>query len=334
MKKIISLLMIAALLLAFSGCTKGGNSSDISTGGGEGKKFSANVLVVKGPSGIGMTPLMEKAAKGEAQLNYSFGAVAANDEIVAKIMSKEADIAAVATNLAAILYKKTNGGIKVLAVSTLGAMSIVAKGVEIESIEDLRGKTVYSIGQGANPEYILKYILSKNGLTAGVDVDVQFLSQSEELVTTVITGDTAIVFAPEPVATTITVKDSAAKIALDMNKEWNKVSDTGLVMGCVIVRSDYVNQNPKAVETFLKEYEESIKGANSDVDATAALCEKFEIIPAAAIAKKAIPNCNLVFQKGKEMKKEMSAYLTILFGYSPASVGGELPDDAFYYEKK
>lgn len=339
MKKLVSIVLTLMLVASLAACgTSGGSSGASSEKPSESVAASdtkldvtANVFAIKGPSGVGMVPLMEKAEKGEANLNYNFGIVAGNEEIVAKITSKEADIAAVASNLAATLYKKTNGGITVIAVSTLGVLNIVTKGEEINSIADLKDKTVYSIGQGANPEYILNYVLTKNGLTAGKDVNVEFLSQNEELVTKVVTSEKAIVFAPEPVATTITIKDSASKISLSINDEWGKISDTDLVMGCVIARKEFVENNPKAVEVFLKEYEQSVKTASTDISGTAKLCEKYEIIASAAIAQKAIPNCNLVFKSGKQMKTDLSGYLNILFGYSPASVGGEMPGDAFYY---
>lgn len=337
MKKLISILLAAAMLFALSACSTGGESSSApakTESKLEKLDVKANVYAINGPTGMGMVSLMKKANSGEANLDYSFNLVGANDEIVAKIVNGEADIAAVATNLASTLYKKTNGKISVLAINTLGVLCVVAKGEEISSIADLKGKTITTIGQGANPEYITNYVLQKNGLTPGTDVTVNFVSQPSELVTTVATNEKAIVIAPQPVATTITVKDQAAKIVLDINDEWDKVSDTDLVMGCIIARNDYIEQNPEAIKVFLNEYKESVKAVNGDPDSAAALCEEYNIVTPAAIAKKALPYCNIVYQDGKELKTNLSAYLKFLFDASPASIGGALPDDAFYYEAK
>ena len=335
MKKILSLVMALALVLSFSGCNSNTDteSSAPSVVSEVNQKLdvACNVYALNGPTGIGLAPLAEKAENGEGSLNYTINNVGANDEIVAKIVNGEADIAAVATNLASTLYKKTNGGIKVLAINTLGVLNIVTKGEEISSIADLKGKTVYSTGQGANPEYIFKYILSENGLTVGQDVTVEFVSEPTELVTKVVGSESAIVLAPQPVATTITVKDQSAKIAININDEWDKVSDSKLVMGCIIVRNEYIDANPDAVEAFLKDYEESVKTVNTDVDSAAALCEKYGIVASAAIAKKAIPFCNIVFEDGKDLKTDLSAYLEFLYNANPQSVGGQLPDDSFYY---
>ena len=253
---------------------------------------------------------------------------------MAKLTNGEADIAAVATNLASTLYQKTEGGVSVLAANTLGVLCLVTKGEEITDIKALKGKTVYATGQGANPEYIINYIFEKNGLTVGTDVTVNFVSQPTELVTAFAQNEKIIAVAPQPVATTLTVKDQNAVIALDMNKEWDKVSDTQLVMGCIVARKGYIEENPDAVKIFLEEYAESVKEVNSDTDTAAALCEKYGIVASAAIAKKAIPLCNIVFEDGAKLKTDLSAYLKFLFDANPKSVGGALPDDNFYYEAK
>ncbi len=332
MKKIVSILLALLLVLGLTACgTTSANSEPEKI---EKLDVTANVFAIKGPTGVGVAPLMEKAEKNEAALNYKFNLVGSNEEIVAKIANKEADIAAVATNLASTLYNKTNGGVSVLAINTLGVLSVISKGEEIKSIADLKGKTILTTGQGANPEYIIKHILEKNDLKVGEDVTLNFVTQPTELVAYVTMSDKAIVIAPQPVATNITLKDKNAKIVLDISKEWDKVSDTELVMGCVIARNEFIKENPEAIKAFLKDYEASINAVNSDVDAAAALCEKYEIVSPAAAAKKAIPYCNIAFQDGKELKTNLSAYLNFLFERSAQSVGGALPKDDFYYEAK
>lgn len=340
MKKVISLLLAAALLFALSACgketSKDESSAPAATVSEEYKKLDikCNIFGLNGPTGMGLAPLMKKAEEKTGLLDYSISNVGSNDEIVAKLTNGEADIAAVATNLASTLYQKTNGGIKVLAVNTLGVLTLVSKGEEVASVADLKGKTVYSTGKGANPEYIINYILEKNGLKAGEDVTLEFVDQPTELVTKFVTGEKVIAIAPQPVATTITVKDTAAKAVLDLNAEWEKVSDTKLVMGCIVARSEYADKNPDAIKAFMKDYEDSVKAVNSDPDTAAELCANYGIVAAAPIAKKALPYCNIVFESGKEMKTDLSAYLGFLYEKNPASVGGKLPEDAFYYNAK
>ena len=333
MKKIISILLTLLLVFSLAACGNAENESSIPEEPSVNlAEIECDVFAIKGPTGIGLAPLMKKVDEGKGKLDYNIKLVGANDEIVSKFASTEAEIAAVATNIAAMLNTTTASGVTVLAVNTLGVLSLVAKGEEITSIADLKGKTIYTTGQGANPEYIANFILSENGLKVGEDVKLEFVNEPTELVAKVVANEKAIVIAPQPVATAITVKDQNAKIIFDLNDEWDKVSDTELVMGCVIVRNEFLQDYPEAVVQFMKDYKESIEAVNKDVDTAAALCESYGIVTPAAIAKKAIPHCNIVFQDGKEMKANLSAYLKFLFDRNPRSIGGKLPTDNFYYE--
>lgn len=321
MKKVISILMTVCLIFSFAAC-----KSKINL-----KEVSCNIYGISGPTGVGLANLMQKAEDKDGALNYNIALAANNDEIVAKIKNGEADIAAVATNLASTLYNATNGGVQVLAVNTLGVLNIVTKGYDIDSIDDLKGLTIYSTGQGANPEYIISNILENNGLTVGKDVKIEFVNQPQELVVKMKQNEKAIVVAPQPVATNITANVEGAKIVININDEWNKLHAEALTMGCIIVRKEYADANPEAVKAFLKEYKESIEKTNSDLEGTAALCEKYKIIAPAAVAAKAIPLCNIVYQDGKTMKANLSAYLDFLFRENAKSIGFNLPADDFYY---
>ncbi|MBO5321025.1 MAG: ABC transporter substrate-binding protein [Clostridia bacterium] len=331
MKKILALLLTLMLTLGLTACGQTDNNSSVASETPE--LVKANVYVLSGPTGIGAANLKDKADKDKTEGDYNVTVVAQPDEIVAKISNKEADIAAIATNLAAKLYNKTEGNITVLAVNTLGVLNVVTpKGIEITSLEDLKGKKVYTTGQGSNPEYIINYLLEKNGIKD--DVTLEFKAEGTELLSVWATDPSAIIISPQPVATTLTIQNEGAKIAIDLTKEWEKVDNkSALMMGCVVVRNEFLKDNKETVDKFLEEYKASIEAANNDIDTTATLCETYGIIPKAPIAKKAIPNCNLTFVSGSEMKTKLSGYLQVLFDADKTAVGGKLPADGFYYEK-
>lgn len=322
MKKLLCIVLTLVLVLSFASCGKAVDET------GE-----MNVYVLSGPTGIGALNLWEKAELGETKNTYNFTLTGANEEIVSAVSKGEADIAAVATNLASTLYNKTEGGVTVLAVNTGGVLYMLSNGEEINSIADLKGKTIYAPGQSANPEYILRYVLKGNGLDAEKDVTINFVAEGSELLTVWANDSDAIIMAPQPVATNLKMKNENAKTLFDMSEEWGKISgeESKLYMGCVIVRNEYLKENKGVVDTFLKEYKESIEKAISDVEGTAALCEKRGIIPKAAIAKQAIPYCGLTFVDGKELKDGLSGYLKVMYDANPKSVGGKLPEDNFYY---
>ena len=335
MKKLMAILTVALLLLSFAarGKQPAADTTTTTTTAAPAEKTKINVCGIKGPTGVGFANLWKAQEDGTAQNDYTFSLVSVPADAGNRVVTGEADIAAVPTNLAAALYKKTGGKVQILAVNTLGVLHIMENGDTVKTIADLKGKTVYSTGEGANPEYILRYLLKANGLDPDKDVTLKFVAENDELATLMVSGKARIAMVPEPVATTIRVKNNTVRMALDVTAEWNKQDAGALMMGCVIVNREFAEKNPQAITAFLKEYETSLNTAKSDVDGTAALCEKYEIIPKAAVAKQAIPNCNLTFVAGEEMQKQITGYFKVLFDANPSSVGGTIPDDGFYYKK-
>ena len=333
-RAIVSLLLALTLALSLTAC--GGQANSEPEQPETQEELTAaeiNLYVLSGPTGIGAMNLWAASDAGETKNTYHITMPGANDEVVAALSKGDADIAAVATNLAATLYNKTDGGVTVLAVNTLGVLSLLSNGQEAATVSDLKGKTIYAPGQGANPEYILRYVLSGNGLDPDKDVTLRFVGEGSELLTVWQSDPEAVILAPQPVATSILMQNENAKTLFDMTEEWDKIAggDSTLMMGCVIVRNEFLQANPGAVELFLQEYAASIEKAQSDVEGTAALCEQYGLIPKAALAQKAIPSCGLTFVTGAEMKTGLSGYLQVMFDANPKSVGGALPGDNFYY---
>ena len=333
-RAIVSLLLALTLALSLTAC--GGQANSEPEQPETQEELTAaeiNLYVLSGPTGIGAMNLWAASDAGETKNTYHITMPGANDEVVAALSKGDADIAAVATNLAATLYNKTDGGVTVLAVNTLGVLSLLSNGQEAATVSDLKGKTIYAPGQGANPEYILRYVLSGNGLDPDKDVTLRFVGEGSELLTVWQSDPEAVILAPQPVATSILMQNENAKTLFDMTEEWDKIAgdDSTLMMGCVIVRNEFLQANPGAVELFLQEYAASIEKAQSDVEGTAALCQQYGLIPKAALAQKTIPSCGLTFVTGAEMKTGLSGYLQVMFDANPKSVGGALPGDDFYY---
>ena len=301
---------------------------------GASAKTSTKVRIagLKGPTTMGLVNLLSMEKDGTASLDYDLQLYGAADEIVPKLIKGELDMAAIPANLAATLYQKTNGGIQVMAVNTLGVLYVVEKGNTVHSFADLKGRTILSTGKGTTPEYVLRYLLKKNGLDPDKDVKIEYYSEASEVTAQMAAArKDAIAVLPQPYVTAAQMKDSGLRVVLDLTREWNKVCDTQLITGVTVVRTEYAKQNPNVIAAFLTDYQKSVKAANEDIDGTAALCEEVGVVAKAAIAKKALPKCNIVYRNGQEMKKDISAYLQVLYDASPAAVGGKLPDDNFYY---
>ena len=349
MKKWISAFLAAAMSLSLlAGCGASGASSSSDAVASASQSVSASseasstasaerttfrIASLKGPTTMGLVELMDSADKGEARHDYQVTMYGTADEIAPQLIKGDIDVALVPCNLASVLYNKTEGAVQVAAINTLGVLYVVTNGDGISSVADLKGKTIYSTGKGTTPEYVLNYVLSQNGLTVGTDVTVEYLSEATEVAAAMESaGEGAVAMLPQPYVTTLQMQNENVKVALDMTEEWNKVSPySALVTGVAVVRKEFAEANPAAFEEFLEDYASSVDFVNSNVEAAAELVAGYEIVPKAPVAQKALPECNITFITGSEMKEKVSGYLQVLYDQAPDSVGGTMPDDAFYY---
>lgn len=350
MKKFLSILltlsMVSVLLIGCAGNTSKKDDSKKedtkeSTSQEEEKTAAknpvdVNIAALSGPTGMGMVYFMSQADSGKiTDNNYNFTIAASSDEITPSIVQGKLDIAAVPANLASVLYNNTDGEVCVLAINTLGVLYIVENGENINSVEDLRGKTIYASGKGATPEYALNYILTQNGIDPNTDVTIEYKSEHAECLSALMADENGIAMLPQPFVTTAMTKSDTIRVALDLTKEWEKLSennkeDSALITGVVVARKAFIEENPEVVEAFLKHYKESVEYVNTNQDEAAELIGNYGIV-VTEVAKKAIPDCNITFIDGKEMKEKLSGYLEVLLEQNSAAVGGKLPEDEFYF---
>ena len=343
MKKLLSFALGLSVLVAVvltgcssSGSTESGSNSSTASQAQTSTPVDMNVTSLKGPTAMGMVKFMNDCEEETiTDNNYNFSIAASIDEVTPKIVQGEIDIAAVPANVASVLYNNTEGGVKVLAINTLGVLYMVESGDTIHSVEDLRGKTIYASGKGATPEYALNYILEQNGIDPAKDVTIEWKSEHSECVAALNASENAIAMLPQPFVTTAQSKNSNLRVALDLTEEWDKLQENAespstLVTGVVVARTEFIEQNPQAVEDFLKHYQESVDYVNKNVNEGAALVGKYDIVTE-AVAQKAIPECNITFISGNEMKEKLSGYLSVLNDQNAKSIGGKLPADDFYY---
>ena len=315
MKKFISILLIALLCAtALTGCKK--------------EQVAVNVAALMGPTGMGIVGLMEDEYAGKYKVSIS----SAPDDITSAFISGSLDIAAVPINVASVLYNRLEGDVVMLCVNTLGVLYVLESGDSVNTIADLAGKTIYATGQGATPEYVLNALLEKNGLAD--QVQVEYKSEHSELATLLASGMVELGMLPEPNVTAVLAQNPDIRIALDLTAQWNDVSETTLVQGCVIARREFVTENADTIAKFLEDYAASVQFVNEDAEAAAQLMETHGIMPKAALAQKAIPNANIVCWTGEQMRVAAADMLQVLFDANPKSVGGALPGADLYYEAR
>lgn len=343
MKRLVSLALAAVMLMGLAACGQNNTTQSApssaaasvasqSASSEPAQQQTVRIAGLKGPTTMGMVELMQQQQQLENPA-YKVDMYGSADEIVPLLSKGELDMAAIPANLAATLYQKTEGQVQVAAINTLGVLYVVTTGDSVNSVADLAGKTIYSTGKGTTPEYVLNYILTQNGIDPQTDVNIEYKSEATEVLASLQSaGSDAIAVLPQPYVTAAQAQVQGLNVALDLTKEWNKVNpDSDLITGVLVVRKDFAQQHPEQVQAFLQDYKASIDWVNSNTEQAAQLVADYGIVAKPALAQKALPACNLTYIDGTDMKQKLSGYLDVLYQQNPASVGGQMPDDAFYY---
>lgn len=329
-KQLMGKVTAVALSLAMTGALLTGCGSNKASE----EKITVKVGALKGATTLGLLPLQDKAANGGANENYEFSMMTAADELLPLMIKGELDIALLPSNVASVLYQKTNGGVTVIDINTLGVLYMVSGDSSIGSVADLAGKTIYLTGKGTTPDYVLHYILNGNRIDADQDCTLEYRSEATEVAALLAENSDAIGLLPQPFVTAACAQNDALSVIMDMNAEWEKLqgeNGSRLVTGVTVVRNEFLQEHENAVAAFMEEHKASAESMNTDVENGAKLAVASEIIAKEPIALKAIPKCNITYIDGNEMKQALSGYLQVLYEQNPESVGGALPQDDFYY---
>ncbi len=328
MKKLTALLL--CLLFVFLPAMAACNTPEEPDSDGD---LTIRIAGMKGPTSMGLVKLAEDNAAGTAANKYDIKTdYPAATEILPKLVRGELDMAALPANVAATAFNNNNEFISVLAINTLGVVNIVEKGTSINDFSDLVGKKIYAVGKGTTPQYALEYLLAQHDMTLA-DLTIEWKSEAKEILPLLKVEDGAVAMIPQPFVTAACKQVEGLRVAINFNEEWNALENgTQFVTGVLVARRDFIEKNPAAVSAFLTEYEKSINYANENPAEAAALVIKYGIVDfGAPVATAAIPNCNLSYIGGAEMKAALSGYLATLHAANPASVGGKMPADPFYY---
>jgi len=312
--------MAAALFAATCAASLAGGTAD-----------KVRVGALRGPTAMGLAQLM-----ATGQDAYDVILASTPDEMAAMIASGQVDIAAMPTNMAAALYNRTAGNVQILALNTLGVLYVLERGEEVGEVADLAGKTLWATGQGTAAEYTLNYILAQQGIAG--QVQVEFAGEHTELATLAAAGRADLVMLPEPHVSTLLMRDTAFRVALDITQVFAETArhagepDMALAMGCWVVRKPFAQEHPQAVQAFLADYEASAAHVNANIEQSAQWIAEFGIIPQAEVAARALPNCHIVSISGMAMRDALEPLFCVWFAANPRALGGELPGDDFYYE--
>jgi len=312
-------LSFAAMLLAFSVLSAGAAPQE-----------NATISMLKGPSGLSGAWMMYELSRTSPQ-DFSFLPVASADMVVAKLLSGEIDAGVLPVNVAAKLYN-AGAPIRALAVVGDGMIKFLTSDASIQSIESLRGKTVYIAGQKATPDYVFQFLCAQKGLISGKDYTAVYNLSYPEIAAGLAAGKIASAVLPEPFSAQALLKNPSLRAPFDITQAWR--ASTGQVnfpMSLFVARDELIQSSPGKITILMDSYRASIQKAVNDPAGTGMLAEKLDLGVSAQAAALSIPVSNFVFQDAQSARSSIEALLKVFMRFDPVSIGGVMPDQAFYY---
>lgn len=341
--KKITLVLLALILVALplASCKKADDegasttaaTTDATTAAKPDSELEMKIYLLNGTTALGASKLIVDAKNDKDDMNYKIETFAQADAITGAIVSGECAIAALPTNAAANLYKKSGGKVQLLAVNTLGVLYLLSNGETVTDFDSLKGKTIYLPGAGSNPEFITAALLKAKGLEGDVTLDTTTYTSPDALATAVTAGTVSLAVLPEPKVTVVTSGNADVKVAMDFTDEWEKVyGENTMAQGCLVVNAKFAKEHPAEVSKFLDDYKASVEFISAATDDAINTIVEAGILPKAPVAKKALPNCNICFIEGKAMKDAISVFYEKLYESNNKSIAA-IPDDGFYYAR-
>jgi len=292
-----------------------------------------SIGVLRGPNGMGMSYLMEENSLDLYETAYQINILAATDRLATRLAKGELDFATLPTTVAANVYQETNGRIQLLGINTFGGLYLVENGTSIQSFTDLKNVGLSISNRPETGPYILDYLLEANAIKDKNKPEVNYIADNQKLSADLVSNEGDLAILPEPFVSTLLQRNKKLRVALDLAEEWQDVSrDSILPMGCLVVNTEFASENPESVATFIQRYKRSIEYVNSNQEEAGLLIEKHKLMNNSRQAINSIDRSQLTWIDAGEAQEDVVKYLEILLEVDKNIIGGEVPDEKFFYQ--
>lgn len=257
-------------------------------------------------------------------------AVPTADLMAAKVISGEYDVAVLPVNMAA---KLRSAGVPIVLAAIVGdgMVSFLTSDPAVRSLADLRGKELHVAGQGATPDYLIQKLLSRAGLDPSKDLRLSYSLPYPEMAAALAGGKIQYAILPEPFATLALAANPSLRSPIDLGSLWKTATgQASYPMTALVMSARFAKEQPAVARALLEAVNASITWVKANPAAAGLLVEKNDLGLKAAIAEKAIPRSAYVFVDAPAARPSVEALLRVFLDLAPASVGGKLPEDAFY----
>ena len=280
----------------------------------------------QGAAALGFAHLMEESELSATQGDYYFKLKTSEAEVLSDFITGAADVAILSPESAARAYHDAKDGGVILNINAGNELYCISGNTELKSFQGLKGQTVLSVGQGEQPEYVLRYLKSQYG----TQFDVQYTS-IEDITAQLSADPSKVAIVAEPDASSLLAGVPGTVRAFSLQDSWENVTATGsLISSVTLVHRNYYENKRAAVDNLLRETAMSIVKAERAANQTAKLAGKFGITQAAVVPL-ALPYANLKCITGDQMKSRLGAYLIAIAEVDSAAIGRSVPGEDFYY---
>jgi len=291
------------------------------------------IHVVRGPSGLGMIRMFETPPEVSG-FTVHMEALASADLIAARFLSGEAKVGILPPNVAARI-RASGRNLEVAAVIGEGMLSLLTIDPEVESIADLQGKTVEVAGQASIPDYVFRTVLQAHGLTPDRDIQLGYSLAHPEIALSLVAGRISTALLPEPFATVARMGRDDIRSVADVQDEWSKTGgESNYPITFLVVDAAFDAANPGAVRAILAAVKNSIEWVKTNPAEAGRLAEKHNFGLRPEVTEAAIGRSNYVFIPAAKARPSIEALFRVLLQHTPASIGGSLPNDGFYWRER
>lgn len=291
--------------------------------------FAETIKVVTpdGLPALSLVNMMDTKKIDNIQLNYKVEKM--SDALIVDMLKREGDIAIVPSNFSAQLYNKKLG-YKILGTIGWGSFYVVSRD-NINSLEELKRKEVYTFGKGLTPDLIFQSILEKKGINKN-SIKINYLSSGNEVASLYLGKKVDTIVIPEPMLSKVLSKSPTSTIVANLNDEWKNItnSDLGYPQSTLVIKEEIYETNPKFVKEFINKLTESISKLYKNSGETVENVKRNSLSIDTSVLDKVLTRANIFYTPIIDCKEEYNNYFKILELTNKKVIGGKLPDEEIF----
>ena len=291
--------------------------------------FAETIKVVTpdGLPALSLVNMMDTKKIDNIQLNYKVEKM--SDALIVDMLKREGDIAIVPSNFSAQLYNKKLG-YKILGTIGWGSFYVVSRD-NINSLEELKEKEVYTFGKGLTPDLIFQLILEKKGINKN-SIKINYLSSGNEVASLYLGKKVDTIVIPEPMLSKVLSKSPTSTIVANLNDEWKNItnSDLGYPQSTLVIKEEIYETNPKFVKEFINKLTESISKLYKNSGETVENVKRNSLSIDTSVLDKVLTRANIFYTPIIDCKEEYNNYFKILELTNKKVIGGKLPDEEIF----